>query len=43
MDKVYTMDMSSNTDEIGKLTSIDAYNLNIAGKLCNIFNYGEIL
>ena len=38
MDKVYTMDMSSNTDEIGKLLSIDAYNPNIAGKLWSIFN-----
>jgi len=38
MSKVYTMDMSSNTDEIGKLLSIDAYNPKIAGKLCSIFN-----
>jgi hypothetical protein len=33
MDKVYTMDLSSNTDEIGKLLSIDAYNPNICRKI----------
>jgi hypothetical protein len=38
MDKLYTMDMSSNTDEICKLLSTDAYNPNIAGKLWSIFN-----
>lgn len=32
------MDMPSNTDEIGKLLSVDAYNSSIAGKLCSIFN-----
>jgi len=38
MDKVDTIDIPSNTDEIGKLLSIDAYNPNIAGKLSIIFN-----
>ena len=38
MDKVCTMDMPSNTDEIGKLLYIDAYNPNITGQLSIIFN-----
>ena len=35
--------MPSKTYTIGKLLSIDAYNPNIAGTLCSIFNEGEIL
>ena len=43
MNKEHTMDILNNTAEIGKLLSIDAYNSNIAGKLCSISNKDEIL
>jgi hypothetical protein len=37
------MNMFSNTDEIGKLLSIDAFIPDIAGKVCSIFDKGDIL
>ena len=38
MNKEHITDMPSNTSEIGKLLSINAYNPDITGKLCSIFN-----